>query len=517
MVAAYMGASTLLGLTQGMAMNLVTVNIPQISGAIGATTTETTWLVAAYMAPNVSMAIALIKIRAQYGLRNFAELSILGFVIVAILNLFINDLQSALVVRFVSGIAAAPMSTLAFLYMLEPFPSQKKFTIGLSLVLTNTALGPILARLISPALLDIGHWHGLMVLELGTALMAFGAVYMLPLTPQPRAKVISTLDVTSYLLIAIGFGCTAVTLVLGRLYWWFEAPWLGVLLAVAISCVTAAVVIELNREQPLIDIRWLTSPAMLHFAAALLIFRVVLSEQTTGAAGLFQQLGLLNEQMHSLYLVIMAATIAGGLTCAAVLRPGREPYIHVVALLMIATGAFMDSHATSLTRPQDMYLSQALIAFGGVLFLPPALASGLMSALKKGPNYILSFIVIFLSTQSLGGLLGSAVFGTFITWREKFHSNMLVEHLVLTQPHVAQRVAQLGQTYGRVLTDKTLLNAEGLALLSQQATREANVLAYNDAFLLIGAIAAISLATLLGHIAINALRDRRAPGTAAAA
>ena len=75
----------------------------------------------------------------------------------------------------------------------------------------------------------------------------------------------------------------------------------------------------------------------------------------------------------------------------------------------------MDSRATNLTRPGEMYLSQAMIAFAGALFLPPAMASGLMSALKKGPNYILSFVIVFLTTQSLGGLLGSAVFGTFMT------------------------------------------------------------------------------------------------------
>ena len=66
-----------------------------------------------------------------------------------------------------------------------------------------------------------------------------------------------------------------------------------------------------------------------------------------------------------------------------------------------------------------MYLSQALIAFAGALFLPPAMAAGLMMALKKGPNYILSFVIVFLTTQSIGGVLGSAIFGSFITLRRR--------------------------------------------------------------------------------------------------
>src|ERR671921_16338 len=159
--AAYMLASLLLALTQGLGMNLISANLPQIQGSLGATTNEAPWLVAAYMAPNASLALALIKIRTQYGLRNFAELSIAVFVLVSLMHLFVDDLQSALVVRFFSGIAAAPMSTLGFLYMLEPFPPAKKMNIGLCLALTNTALAAPLARLIAPDLLQIGNWQGL--------------------------------------------------------------------------------------------------------------------------------------------------------------------------------------------------------------------------------------------------------------------------------------------------------------------------------------------------------------------
>jgi hypothetical protein len=183
----------------------------------------------------------------------------------------------------------------------------------------------------------------------------------------------------------------------------------------------------------------------------------------------------------------------------------------MIALGFLTIGAFMDSQATNLTRPEEMYVSQALIAMAGTLFLPPAMAAGMMSALKKGPNYILSFIVVFLATQSLGGALGSAILGTFITWREKFHSAALVEHITLTNPLVAQRISQLAGAYGRILTDKSLLNAEGLALLGQQATREAYVLAYNDAFLLIAVLSGVALAALAIHVVVIAIGKRLSP------
>ncbi|PSH69958.1 MFS transporter [Phyllobacterium brassicacearum] len=513
--AAYIAASTLLSMTQGLGMNLIAANIPQIQGYLGATNIEATWLIAAYMAPNVSLSIALIKIRNQYGLRNFAELSIAVFVLVSLLHLFVTDLQSAIIIRFVGGIAAAPLSSLAFLYMLEAFTPARKMTIGICLVLTNISLASPLARLLSPTLLDIGQWPGLYMFEIALALIALGVIYVFPLTPMPRAKVIEKLDIVSYLLIAIGFGCTAVVLVTGRLYWWREAPWLGVLLAVAVVTVTSAVVIELNREKPLLDIRWIASKEVLHFAGTILLFRLAVSEQSSVASNFFQNLGLQNDQLSLVYIVSILSMIAACFCCAAVMKIERVPAIHATALILLIIGSYMDSQSTNLTRPINMYVSQAFIAAATALFLPPAMSVGLMSALKRGPNYILSFIIVFLSTQSLGGLLGQAAFGSFITIREKFHSNILAEHITMSDPLVVQRAAQLANAYGRVIGDKALLNAEGAALLSQQVTREANILAYNDAFLLIAGTSLCALIALLLHVAMGGLfRSHLTPATA---
>ena len=513
---AYMLASVTLAMTQQIGQNIVNTNIYQIQGELGATVAETNWLVAAYMAPNVSLSIALIKIRMQYGLRNFAEISLAGFVLATLLNFFfVHDLQSAVMIRFMSGMAAAPMSSLAFFYMIEPLPPQKRLTVGLSLALTNTTLGIPATRLISPWLLELGGLRSLTQFEMGLAMLAFGFVYALPLTTPPRVKVIGPLDVVSYLLIAVGFGSIAVVLNLGRIYWWLEAPWIGWLLAGAVICLTLAAIIELHRDSPLIDIRWLTSPTTLHFAGALLLLRILLAEQTVGASNFFQALGIQNEQTVPLYTVILCAILAGGLTCALLLRPGRENWFYGVALACVALGAWLDSGATSQTRPHDIYLSQALVAYGSGLYLPTAMAQGMGAAIARGPVYILSFITVFLFTQSIGGLLGSAIFGSFVTLRTSFHYHMLADHFAMSDPLVAQRIGEFGRSYGHILTDLALTRAEGVTLLAQRTMLEAAVLAYNDAFLLIALVAGLALAGLLFHLAVLRLGARTAPAPAA--
>lgn len=515
--ALYILAALVIGCAQGLGMNLVSANIQQIQGAIGTTSNEAYWLVAAYMAPNASLTLALIKLRTQFGLRPFAELSILFFVGASMLNLTISDLPSAIFVRFASGCAAAPLSTLIFLYCLEAFPPAKKLTAGLGLALIFLTASSPIARIISPSVFELHHFHGLSLIEAGMALIAFGFVYLLPLAPTPRDKVIHWVDIVSYLLIATGLGALAVVLTMGRFSWWLDAPWVGWTLALGIGTLAIAVMIELNRDNPLLDIRWIVSPAILHFTATLMIFRMVMTEQTPGATGLFQALGLTNQQTVTFYVLVLLATLSGGLACITMMERGWGDRIHVLSLSMIAGGAYMDSQATSLTRPEQMLLSQALIAFGGALFLPPVMRTGLIAALQRGPNYILSFVIVFLMTQRIGSLLGSAVVGTYVQMRRTAHTEWLYAGLQASDPLVTARVAQYAASYARVIPDSATRQSAGLGLLDSAVGQQATVLAYNDTFRIICHLALAALALLLGHMGAKAWQRRRDAMTAASA
>jgi MFS family permease len=512
----YILASVLFFLTQGLGLNLAFANLTQIQGSIAATTTESVWLSAAYMAPNVSLAIALVKVRLQYGVRNFAEVSILGFILASLLNLFVSDLHSAIVVRFLSGIAGAPLSTLGFLYMLEAFEPAKKMTFGVSLAMMNTLLAAPLTRLVSPSLLDYGEWRGLYTLEMALALLVMPIIYLLPLTSPPRVKVIVFGDIISYALVAIGFGCLAVVLSVGRIYWWLEQPWLGILLAVSIGSLALAALIDLRRATPLIDVRWLLSGPILHLTGILLTYRLIAAEQTYVLTTFYQNaVGLLYDQLQMLYWIILAFSVVGGLICTVLMSYGLGWQIQFVALILMAAGSFMDAQLTTITRPDQMYLSQALMATGLALFLPPSMSEGFKAALSKGAPYLVTFFVVFSFTQSIGGLLGSAVYGTLIIIREKFHSAVLTERVLLTVPDVATRVSQLAGSYGKVIGDSTILKGEGLTLLGAQVTREANTLAYADAFFVAGTVSLVALAGLTLHIVFRFVRARLSDQTEA--
>ncbi|MEB2844579.1 efflux MFS transporter permease [Endobacterium cereale] len=497
----YMLASTIVALTQGLGLSFLTVNLQQVAGPLGVTTNEAAWLMAAYVFPNASLGLFLFKIRMQYGIRNFAEIAILIYVLVSIAHLWANDFTSAMILRFFAGAAAAPLSSLAFLYMIEVFPPQQKLSIGQALALTAIALPTPVAGLLSPGLFDLGDWATLNMLELGLSLVSLAFIYLLPLTSPPRMKVMQWMDYVSFTFLAVCMGCFAAALTLGRLYWWTEAPWLGWMMAVGVASGMICAIIELNRRNHLIDIRWITSREIIHFAGILLLFRILLSEQSSGAINMFRQLGLLNDQLQGLYWVILVGSLGAGAFCAWLSRPGRAEIIHAVSLLLLAIGSYMDSQSTVLTRPEQMYFSQFLVSFAMGMFLPPAMAVGFAAALQRGLVYILSFLAVFLATQKVGGYLGSALFGSFVTWREQFHSFRIISRLNPTDPMLTARLQQYGAAFAKVTQDGNLRSIQGANQLSKLIQQQAYVLAYNDAFLLTSLMSLAALGCLCLHMA----------------
>ncbi|KEO57511.1 MFS transporter [Thioclava indica] len=496
----YMAAASIIALSQSISMGFVSANIPQLAGDIHATTLQATWVMAAFYAPRASMPLMLIKIRNQFGLRPFAELGILAFVFASILNLYVDDLHSAVVVSFISGCAAAPLSSLAFLYMMEHVPQKYRLSLSLSGALTMIMLGRSLARVLLPTLTNSFGWVGVSEMQLGMAMLSLALVYLLPLTPRPLEKVLAPLDFVSFFLLAAGFGGVTVSFLFGPYDYWTQTPWLGALLAVAVACIATAVAIELNRKDPLIDMAWVLSPPILHLSATLLIFRIALSEQTAGVVGMFRALGLVPAQEQMLFAIITGSMLLGGVVCAIWNKAERAPLFHAIALILIASGAWMDSSSTILTRPEQMYVSQAMIGFASLLFLPPAMAQGLMAAFAKGPNYLLSFVIVFLATQSLGGIIGSGLFRSLLVRFSALHSADLSAQIAPGNAQLSGTLNALAAQYGTTITDSAMRSAGAISQVASSVSLQATVLAYDDMFRLIAWLSIAALAALLLHL-----------------
>ncbi|OLS62307.1 MFS transporter [Pseudomonas putida] len=488
---AYGAVGLLVAITGGLGNALVTANLTFLQGALGATSAEMAWLPAAFVMTNVSMNLLLVKFRQEFGLRAFTEVFLVLYALVTFAHLFVNDLNSAIAVRAAHGMVGAALSSLGLYYMIQAFPAQWRLK-AMVLGLGASQLAVPLARVFSEDLLQIAEWRGLYLFELGLALAALGCVLMLKLPPGDRFKTFEPLDFLTFSLMASGTALLCAVLSLGRIDWWLDAPWIGVALASSIALVCSGLAIEHNRSNPLLMTRWLGSGAIVRLALCVVLIRMVTSEQSTGAVGFLQALNMGSEQMRQLYWIMLLGAAAGLATSALTINPQHLVLPLFISLAAMATGAFMDSSSSNLTRPAQMYFSQFLLAFGSTFFLGPSMALGI-GHVRANPRNLVSFSVMFGICNNLGGLLGAALLGTFQSVREKFHSSHLVENLSYLEPLVNARIQSGGAGYAGVIADPALRSEAGMRLLASAATREATILAYNDVFMLIGSIAVLTM------------------------
>ncbi|MFJ3469996.1 MFS transporter [Pseudomonas sp. NPDC090201] len=481
----------IVALTGGLGNALVVANLQYLQGALGATQAEIAWLPAAYVMTNVSINLLLVKFRQQFGLRAFTEVFLVLYALVTFAHLFVNDIESAIAVRAAHGMVGAALSSLGLYYMIQAFPQKWRMK-ALVLGLGTAQLATPLARLVSEDLLQIAEWRGLYLFELGMCLLSLGCVLILKLPPGDRFKAFEKLDFLTFILLATGFAALCAALSLGRIEWWLEEPWIGVALASSIALIVMGICIEHNRTRPLLITRWLGSGRMIRFAMGVLLTRIVLSEQATGAVGFLQGMNQGTEQLHTLYFFMLLGSVAGLVVSAMTIHPQHLFKPLIISLALMATGSIMDSFSTSLTRGPQMYFSQFLLAFGGTFFLGPTLVLG-MSGVLSNPRNMVSFSVLFGIAQNVGSLIGSALLGTFQVWREKFHSAHIVEHVTLLDPQVQARLQSSSASYLSAIADPSARTNQGIRALATAATREANTLAYNDVFMLIALIAILTM------------------------
>jgi MFS family permease len=496
---AYFCVGTLVTLTAGLGNALVTANLFNLEGTLGGYFTEVSWLPTAYVMTNVSMNLLLVKFRQQFGLRAFTEFFMALYALVTFAHLFVGGLDSAIAVRAAHGIAGAAMSTLGLYYTLQAFDKANRFR-GTITSLGIAQLPLPIAYVFSSDLLRFGEWRGLYVFELGLNLVAMACVFMLRLPPGDRFKAFRPLDFLTFALFAPGMALLCVALTFGRLLWWRDTPWIGIALACSIVLIVAAFYVEHARRHPLLNLRWMANGSIARLALGLVLVRIVLAEQGIGAVGFMRAVGLNNDQLVTLFAVILVATIAGLVVAATTTSLRHLLAPQAIALVIMSLGSFIASFASNQTRPEQMFLSQAMLGFGGAMFLGPLVVS-LIGKVLAEPANLISFSVLFSATQNIGGLIGTSLLGTFQVWREKFHSNVLVGQLSVLDPQVTARIQRGAAAFGHAIADPAGRAHQGLSALASSTAREANILAYNDVFLLIAIIAALHAAWVFGRAA----------------
>ena len=501
--AVYFGVALMTAVTATLGNGLVSTNVQSIAGSAGEYVAAVSILPAIYVAMNATGNLSIVKARIQWGIPAITNGALAVYAFVAMLQLLFPTYAMALAVRAANGLAASALFTVTVYYLLQLFPPKLR-PAALVIGLGFTQLGVPLARLFPVEMLAQHHWQNLHLVEFALPLVTLALMNAFPLPPSDKGKAFEPLDFLTIGLLVPAMLLICSVLGLGRVYWWTDTPWLGWTLAASVPLLGIAVLIETHRTKPLLQLGWIGSGVILRFAGVAFLMRIALAEQNYGSVGLLSSGGLNNEQLRTVFIIVLGAMFLGIATAVLTLHAERLRQQVIVAALSIALGAWLDSHATNLTRPHELYFSQALIGFGATLFIGPALAFGFLRMMKLGPAYFVSLVVLFSSTQNVGSLAGSALLGSYQVIAARAHASALAEHLTAADPQVVARIQSGTHLLAGSVSDPAQQLAQGSALLAQAQAREATILAFNDVFGLVSLLALATAVFTLGLI----LRDR---------
>jgi hypothetical protein len=490
-----------MAIASGLANGIVTSNIANIAGNMGLYVAEANILLGVYVAFNAAANLLLVKARMQFGIPATMRVVLGSLLLAEVIAICFPSFGTALLARAVSGIANGGLTTLGLYSLFQVFPLRHRpmaSVIGFSL----PQLAIPLARMVSIDAVGFDDWLGFHLIELASVLTALALLNLLPLPPTDCIKAFEPLDAATIVMTIVGMlaGCTA--LALGRFYWWTETPWIGWALAAALLLGGAVFWLESRRQRPLLQIRWYGTGDILLFTLIAVVIRVALTEQTYAAVGLLSMGGLTNDQLHGLFAAVFAAMAAGIATAALVSRPERLLAMMMCSALVIAFAAWLDTHSTSDTRATQLYISQSLLGFGTTLFLGPALLYGVARIIQRGRTHLVSFVVLFSTTQNVGGLGGAALLASIQAVRQRVHAEAIADSLSLGDPAVLQRLGATAERLGPYIGDPSATTAQASAQLGQALQAQAAVLAFNDTFWVVSLLA-LALAAFLAIVILS--------------
>src|SRR6188472_4503381 len=257
---------TMAATAYALQQTMVVPALPELQRELGASTTWVTWVMTGFLLSAAVLTPILGKLGDRYGRERLLVLSLVTFLIGCIGCAAAPDIWTLILFRIVSG-AAGAVFPLSFGIIRDEFPPER-MKVGIGLLSAVFGVGGGLGLVISGLIVDNASWRWLFVI--GAAGVAVAIVLVHRFIPESPVRSTSRIDVPGAALMSVVLVTFLLALSEGASWGWTSAATLG-LFAFSAVCAVLWVVLELNVDEPLIDIRVLSDrPVLLTNITALI-------------------------------------------------------------------------------------------------------------------------------------------------------------------------------------------------------------------------------------------------------
>ncbi|HZX75309.1 MAG TPA: DHA2 family efflux MFS transporter permease subunit, partial [Cyclobacteriaceae bacterium] len=237
-------------------VSIVNVALSQISGNLGATLEDASWVITAYAIANVII-IPLTGFLAKYfGRKNYYIGSIILFTIASYMCGQSDSLLMLVIWRFVQGIGGGALLSTSQGILFDAFEPQKRAIAG-GMFGMGIVLGPTIGPILGGLIVDNFSWPLIFFINIPFGILATVlTLRFIDRTPEELDvnRIKPKIDFTSIALLAIGVGSLQYVLERGESEDWFSSRsiiWLGMLATVSLC---SFVYRQFTSEQPVIQL-----------------------------------------------------------------------------------------------------------------------------------------------------------------------------------------------------------------------------------------------------------------------
>ncbi len=364
-------------------VSIVNVAVPAIQKDFGATTDEIQWVATAY-----SLALGVVVpvsawLGERFGLARLYVMSLLAFGAGSALCGLAWNLDSLVVFRILQAIPGGvlPVISLSMLYRIVP---REKIGAAMGMYGLGIVFAPAVGPTLGGYLVEYVDWRLIFFINVPIGILgALAAVAWLPRFAPGRA---GRFDLPGFLAIAVALFSLLLALSEGQDWGWTSYPIL-ILFTIGVLSMALFVVIELEVDEPLLDVRVFRSWP---FTNSLLLISVL----SVGLFGVLFYVPLFLQQAQGLgafdsgLLLLPQALVMGVLMPVAGRLYDRfgPRYPALVGLSIVAFGTYLmsdlsldTSHSTLIWllmfRASGLGLAMMPIMTGGISSLPPSQVS----------------------------------------------------------------------------------------------------------------------------------------------
>ncbi|CAM3631170.1 DHA2 family efflux MFS transporter permease subunit [Bordetella bronchialis] len=233
--------------------SIANVSIPTISGDLGVSTSQGTWVITSFAVANAITVPLTGWLTQRFGQVRLFVASTLLFVLASWLCGFAPTLEALIAFRVLQGAVAGPMIPLSQTLMLASFPKEKA---GMALAVWSmtTLVAPVAGPLLGGWISDNYTWPWIFYINVPVGLVAAWFSWRIY---KDRESVTHKLpvDKTGLVLLVLWVGALQIMLDKGKELDWFESSTIIALAVVVAVAFVFFIIWELTEAHPIVDLR----------------------------------------------------------------------------------------------------------------------------------------------------------------------------------------------------------------------------------------------------------------------